>query len=388
MAEYTANLSASGARFHCERFAALANLLLFNRIGDIIARRSRVLMRNGLPRILIVRLSAIGDVVRVLPALHCLRDAYPNAQIDWVVERKAADVVVDHPDVDEVLIFERPQNARAATREFVRLGRWIRSRRYDIVFDFHGILKSGLLVGISGAKERYGFAQPRSQEGSWLFSNHKVQLGPEVTNRIHENLALVAPIAPGRKKLDVTISVPELIQESVEEYFHDTFDGAKWVVAMHVPVDRQEKQWPLEHFAQLSDMLLADGRFEVLLTYGPGQESMVRRVVALSKRLPIIAPELLSLKEYAWVARCADLYFGGDTGPMHIASAMETPVIAVFGGTDPEKHAPLRRPYEVLTADLEADEKTTANAGRARLQRVSPESAYDACVAMVSGKIV
>lgn len=343
-------------------------------------------MKNGLPRILIVRMSAIGDVVRVLPALHCLRDALPNAQIDWVVERKAADVVVDNPDIDDVLVFERSKEARKAAREFVALCRRVRARRYDIVFDFHGIMKSGLVIAASGARERYGFARPRAKEGNFLFTNRKVKLGPEIANRIHENLALVEPIAPGRKKLDVTISVPESIKETIEDYFHDTFDGAKWVVAMHVPVDRQEKQWPLEHFAALADALLADGRFEVLLTYGPGQEPLVERVEKLSRRHPIIAPKLSSLKEYAWVAHCADLYFGGDTGPMHIASAMETPVVAVFGGTDPEKHAPLRRPYAVLTAD---DALAGGTGGVAdRLRRVTPEAAYDACVAMASGKIV
>lgn len=340
-------------------------------------------MRNGLPRILIIRLSAIGDVVRVLPALHGLRDAHPHAQIDWVVERKSADIVNDHPDVDDVLVFER--TSPKPFREFLDLCRTVRRRRYDIVFDFHGILKSGLLTAASGAKDRYGFAPPRAQEASYLFTNHRVKLGPEITNRIHENLALVEPIAPGRKKLEVTIAVPEDVQETVERYFEETFDGAKWVVAMHVPVDRKEKQWPLEYFAQLADMLLADGRFEVLLTYGPGQEDMVRRVEALSKRHPIIAPQPSSLKDYAWIARCADLYFGGDTGPMHIASAMETPVVAVFGGTDPEKHAPLRRPYRVLSAQNGSGLSGHA-AALERLRRVTPETAYDACVAIASGR--
>lgn len=364
--------------------SSLDKLLLVNRIGDIQRAVRAILMRNGLPRILIIRLSAIGDVVRVLPALHCVRDAYPHAQIDWVVERKAADLVIDHPDIDDVLVFER-SNGRPA-REFLSLCRTVRARRYDIVIDFHGILKSGLLAAASGAKDRYGFSAPRAQEGSFLFTNRKVKLGPEITNRIHENLALVEPLAPGRKKLDVTISVPEHIQETVEDYFHDSFDGAKLVVAMHVPVDRKEKQWPLEYFAELADMLLADGRFEVLLTYGPGQEDMVRRVESLSRRDPIIAPQPSSLKEYAWVARCADLYFGGDTGPMHIASAMETPVVAVFGGTDPEKHAPLRRPYTVLTAEDSSGGSGEA-AATERLRKVTPEMAYDACVAMASGRI-
>lgn len=343
-------------------------------------------MLNGIPRILVVRLSAIGDVVRVLPAVHCVRDAHPHAQIDWVVERKSAAIVEDHPDVDQVFVFERPSGAGSAIKEFLRLCRRIRKGRYDIVLDFHGIAKSGLIAAFSGAPQRYGFAAPRGRELSSLAANHRMKLGPEVENRLHENLALIRDIAPGTKKLDALISVPVDVQESVSEFFEENFDGAKWVVSMHVPVDRQEKQWPLEHFAELTDLLLADGRFEVLLTWGPGQRWMAEKVARVARRKPVISPELENLKALAWVLHSADLYFGGDTGPMHIASAMETPVVAVFGGTDPDKHAPLRRPYNVLTGSVPGTRGTVHERAQARLRSIDAETAYDACVSTVEGR--
>jgi len=332
-------------------------------------------MENGLPRILIVRLSAIGDVVRVLPALHALRHAFPDAQIDWAVERKSADIVEGHPALDRVLIYERgAARGLESARTFLSFCRLVRNSHYDMVVDFHGIFKSGLLNFFSRAPQRFGFARPRARELSYLFTKKRIPLGAAVLNRIEENLVLSDAISPQHHTLDVIIDVPEEIQAHVDGFFDATFDGGKLVVAMHVPVDRPEKQWPLDYFAMMADFLLADGRFDVILTYGPGQRATADYVLTKAKRNPVVAPEMPDLKHYAWLAHRADLYFGGDTGPMHIASAMGASVVAVFGGTDPARHAPFREPYDALYID---EPGLTA---QQRLERVTPEMAYDACV--------
>jgi len=336
-------------------------------------------MLNGVPRILIVRLSAIGDVVRVVPALHSLRRKYPNAQIDWAVEGKSADIVEGHPSIDRTLVFERPPEFIGAFRAFLRFCAQVRRNRYDIVLDFHGIFKTGLITGWSRAEQRYGFARPRARELSALFTNHRVQLPSQNLNRVEENLLLCDPLSPRRGPLDATVFVPPEIQEEIDEYFESTFDGGKRVAAMHVPVDRPEKQWPIEHFAALADLLLADGRFEVLLTWGPGQFHAVEEMLRRTRRNPIVAPETPRLKHYAWIVHRSDLYVGGDTGPMHVATAMGTPVVAIFGGTDPKKHAPYQRPCEILYVGdpgLSVEE---------RLRRVTPDMAYDACVRLAVG---
>lgn len=339
-------------------------------------------MINGVPRILVIRLSAIGDVVRVLPALHGLREAYPDAQIDWAVEPKSADILEGHPALDRILVFDRPAGFVEGVKAFWGFCRQIRASHYDIVVDFHGILKSGLITAFSRAPERYGFARPRSREGSYLFTNKRVRLFSRDLNRIEENLQLVGALGVKRRSLDALISVSQDVREEVDGFFEASFDGGKWVVAMHVPMDRPEKRWPMAYFAQLADMLISDGRFEVLLTWGPGQFGEVEEVLAKASRAPVVAPETPDLKHYAWLVHRADLYFGGDSGPMHIASVMGTPVVAVFGDTDPAKHAPLRKPYEVLR--VPPDEPDGEAPGRLssqeRLERITPEMAYDACV--------
>lgn len=344
-------------------------------------------MLNGLPRILIIRLGAIGDVVRVVPALHSLRDAYPHAQIDWAVERRAADIIDAHPCLDTVHVFERRSRFIESTQEFCQFCHAIRASRYDLVIDFHGIFKSGVITAVSGAPDRYGFGRPRSQEGSSLAYNHRLNLGIEPLNRVEENLRLVGLLASRRPSLDVSFHVPAEVREQVEDYVYSTFEGGKLLVIVHAPVDRREKRWPVQHFARLVDMLQGDGRFEVVLTWGPGQLDYVLDIVGHCRRKPHVAPEMTSLKHLMWLCHCADLFFGVDTGPMHIASAMGTPVVAVFGGTDPRRHAPLFSPSTVLTVDQFDSKAPGSLPGEEKLKRIPPDGAYDACVRLASRQL-
>jgi heptosyltransferase I len=341
-------------------------------------------MLNGVPRILIIRLSAIGDVVRVLPALHCLRDTYPNAQIDWVIEEKSRDIIEGHPGLDQIITFTRPDDLRESVKEFRALCKQIRANRYDMVIDFHGIFKSGLIAGFSGAKDRYGFARPRSQEGSSLFVNHRTKLGQEVRNRMHENLALCEQFNKSWRSLDVVIDIPDDAVESSAAFIEENFAGAKRVVAIHAPVDRPEKQWPLKYFAELTDMLLSDGRFDVMLTWGPGQQDVVREVSALARRNAVIAPHTEGLKQYMALVQDCDLFVGGDTGPMHIASALDVPVVAMFGGTDPAQHSTLRPPCTMLFSERGKgkDARYLKENGPSLLAEITPDEVYDACVSI------
>jgi lipopolysaccharide heptosyltransferase I len=339
-------------------------------------------MIHGVPRILVIRLSAIGDVVRVVPAVESIRESFPHAQIDWAVEPKSADVIQGHPALDNVLVFERDRLGIRSARHFLRFAREIRRNRYDIILDFHGILKSGLLTAFSKAPARYGFGRPRGKEFGYVFVNKRLKLGSAALNRVEENLRLSELLAPRSAHIEPSLYVPETTQAVIERFFEESFEGGKQVAAVHVPVDRPEKQWPIAHFARLCDMLLADGRFDVVLTWGPGQKRQVEEVQERSQRSLHICPEFSDIKHYIWVIANAGLYVGGDTGPMHIAAVMGTPVVALFGGTDPERHAPFRRPYEILTAEASHSgrEDIARMTGAEKLALISADDVYDACI--------
>ncbi|HQM34101.1 MAG TPA: glycosyltransferase family 9 protein [Candidatus Hydrogenedentes bacterium] len=344
-------------------------------------------MVGGSPRILIIRLSAIGDVVRVLPALQILRDALPDAHIDWVVEKKSADVCRDHPSLDGIIVFDRPEGAWNAAKSFLALCNAIRNRRYDIVIDFHGILKSGLLAWASRAPKRYGFARPRSQEGNFLFTNRRSGLPSHTLNRVEENMILCEAVVPARAGCpSATIEVPPEVQEVVDDYVDRTFEAGKRLVAVHAPIDRREKRWPLDYFAEVCDLLIADGRFEVMLTWGPGQQHIAQTVFARCRRGPVIAPETPDLKHYAGLVGRANLYVGGDTGPMHIAAAMGTPVVAIFTGTNAVQHAPYQSPCEVLTPERAHELLPQGETAEEALSPITPPMVYDACVRLLSPK--
>lgn len=344
-------------------------------------------MLNGFPRILIIRFSAIGDVVRTLPALHALRDAFPHAQIDWAIEKKSRDVVIDHPALDQVHVFERPEGLKNGVRAFLQFCRTLRANHYDVALDFHGIFKSGLASKATRARERYAFAPPRGRELSYLFANHRVHLPSPMLNRVEENLLLSEAAGAVPSATEIIISLPEESEEAIDAYIQHEFQSAKRIIAIHAPVDRPEKQWPIARYAELADMLLSDGRFEVLLTWGPGQRACVEEICNKSRRNPHIAPETPCIKDYACLMRHCALFVGGDTGPMHIASAMDVPVVAIFGGTSPEKHQPYNKPCRVLYAgptnlrhNLEADEAAKY------LDAITSEQVYDACIDLLKRK--
>lgn len=342
-------------------------------------------MVGGSPRILIIRLSAIGDVVRVLPALHILRDALPEAHIDWVVEKKSADICTDHPALDGLLVFDRPEGVWESTKSFLALCNDVRNRRYDIVIDFHGILKSGLIAWASRAPKRYGFARPRSQELSYLLTNRRTRLPSPTLNRVEENVILCEAVVPSRLRWPtVTIEVPPDVQDTVDDFVDRTFEAGKRLVAVHAAVDRREKRWPLAYFAEICDTLIADGRFEVMLTWGPGQRHIAQKVFECCRRSPVIAPETPDLKHYAWLANRADLYVGGDTGPMHIAAAMGTPVVAIFIGTNAAQHAPYHADCEVLTPERAHELDPNNAAAEDALSPITPSMVYDACVRLLA----
>ena len=336
-------------------------------------------MMHGTPRILIIRLSAIGDVVRVLPALHAIRDNHPYAQIDWAVEKKSAEAVLDHPALDQVLIFDRPSVKGEGFRAYRDFCKRVRAENYEVVVDFHGILKSGFLAWRSGARTRHGFSPPRAQEFSWLFTNRRTGLPREVLNRVEENLRLAEALGPRPAHVTATIQIPSELEQQVDHFVDDFFGDGKLLVALHAPVERPEKQWPLTCFAELSDLLIGDGRFDVLLSWGPGQREIVEKLANMCRRKPQIAPETPGLKDYAALVQRCDIYIGGDTGPMHIAAAVGTPVLAIFGGTDPRRHTPFGSACEVFFAGT-GDGEVTKKDAAGRLAAITPEEVYDTCL--------
>ena len=211
---------------------------------------------KGIERILIIRLSAIGDVVRTLPAVNALRERFPTAHIAWVVEEKARDVLVHQPEIDETIVFQRNRWKKAllnplgflrTTGEVYRFVRELRGRHYDIAFDFHGILKSGLISYMSGAKERVGFDRGYCKEWNHLFNNRKVSPRSNRINRFERNFSLLGPLGLDGVRGDVDLHVSQEDMEYVDQFFRGRRPGMSGpLVAIHPGTSSKTtyKRWP------------------------------------------------------------------------------------------------------------------------------------------------
>lgn len=306
---------------------------------------------NKIDRILIIRLSAIGDVVRTLPALAMVRRRFPKAFIAWVVEEKAREILVGRKDLDEVILFPRRSLERQAKNPFTlpravsalrRFVRYLRAERFDVALDFHGLLKSGLISYLSGAPVRFGFGKGFDKEMNHLFSNRRVSLPVPKLSRVLRNLELAWALCGREETPDVRIEPSQKDRAAVDRIVKKKSTGDRPRIILHPGTSPKTayKRWDTRKFAAAADLIVSRHGGEVIVTGGPGEEAVVSETVGCMKHRPVIIDEPLSLLELAGLYETADLYIGGDTGPMHIASFVGTPVVAVFGPTDPIENEP------------------------------------------------
>ncbi len=293
-----------------------------------------------------VRLGAIGDVARTLPAVSALRAAYPAAHLGWLVEPASEALLRGQPWVDEVLVFPRESLRRAlrgarparALREARAFAAGLRARRFELVLDFHGILKSGILSRLSGAPRRVAYARPFAREGSWLFATDRARLGPARASRFERNEALVRFLGVAQPAAPRPLRVPQPVADEMAA----ALPGPP-PVALHPgssPTTPHKRLAP-EAYAAVARGLGERG-LEVRVAAGPSaaEQGAARAVVEASAGRARLAPPTPTLSHLAGLfARCR-VVVGSDSGPVHLASLVGTPVVQLVGPTDPVENRP------------------------------------------------
>jgi heptosyltransferase-1 len=304
-------------------------------------------------RFLVLRLGAVGDVIRTLPAVKALKDYYPSSHIAWVVEEPSKALIESQPEIDEVILFPRKRwtdGIRSTRKIWTTLGevlgfvRDLRRREFDTVLDFHGILKSGLLSFFSGASMRIGFDQRSSKEGNFFFSNIRVKLQKERVSRYQRNFSLLKGIGLEVNGFKQGLHIPKKDQEYVESFFNRLLIPAKsLLIAIHPGTSSKTsyKRWMPNQYSQLADRLVHELGASVIFTWGPKELKWVEDIQKKMEEASILAPETESLTRLGEVYRRCRLYVGGDTGPTHIASFMRIPAVVIYGPTDPIVNEPL-----------------------------------------------
>lgn len=308
-----------------------------------------------------IRLGAVGDVIRTLPAVSCLRRTWPEARIGWAVEEPSSELLEGHPDVDEVHIL-----ARRSLRRGFALARLFRAaallRRYagglregswDWIVDLHGTFKSALIARMTGAPKIYGFGRGHVRERADLFYTDPLPLERRKMSRVERALAsaglLGADVSSPRRLL------PErpLAAEVAETFLSSLPPGGPTILISPGTSEAQSfKRYPAPLVARLADAIVEATGGRVLLAWGPGEEDLVEEILGMVKR-PAHATPATSLVELAEIARRCDLFIGSDTGPLHLAAATGIPVVALYGPTDPVVNAPYTdRPHLAFTAGV------------------------------------
>ena len=289
-------------------------------------------------KILIIKLGAIGDIIHTLPALSAIRTRFPDAEISWVAEERSAEILRDNPLIDNLIeVDTRSMRGGRAVEKILTEGKKqiknLRQYRFDIAIDFQGLLKSGVIAKLSGAKKRWGFSRKDLREPAVRVFYTDTAKIPEMIHVVRRSLAL-AGAALGVDLTTEPIEFPifttiehkdeaDAIVQRVGSDFAILNPAGGWVT----------KLWHAEKYGKLADLLWSEFGLRSVVVTGPNESELAARLEAASTSGKIIRVEP-SLKGFFELAKHASVYIGGDTGPTHLAIASGTPVVGIFGPTE------------------------------------------------------
>jgi heptosyltransferase-1 len=327
-------------------------------------------------RLLIVRLSAMGDVIHTLPAAQALREAFPNATIGWLIEERWAELLcapgtprrgprsAQRPLADwihpvNLTGWRRSVLTIPTLQQIAKVWNDVRSVGYDAAVDLQGAIRSAVLARWSGARVVYGASEPRESPASLWYTRRVIARGAHV---IEQNLSVAEAVA-GKKMSVRRVEFPRnveaerrisqrLSEEGIEE-FAILNPGAGWGA----------KRWPAERYGRVARALAEDG-VRAILNYGPGEEKLAREAEAASEGTA--RSMQCSITELIALTRRARLFIGGDTGPLHLAAALRVPVVAIFGPTDPARNGPYQTGEAAQSIVLRNPASPTTHARRAQ----------------------
>ena len=327
-------------------------------------------------RILLIKMSAVGDVVHTLPVLNKLRRRYPAARIDWLLRPAIAELLRHHPGISNVIEIPRPERLAQWLGPAIVGGAWLaarlRSNNYDLVVDMHGQFRTGLLALATGAPVRIGFDRPRAEvwnastrtlpaearrhawkgarEGAWLAYTHHIAIPTLDVHAVDRYLTLGPLLGLDDGPADFSFPIPAAASERIDAVLRGHGIVASPLLVVAPGTIWETKHWRSEGFAEVVRHFM-QRKFAVVLT-GSGRERAACEEVAAAAPGAVNLAGETTLSELAALIRRSTLCLTNDSGPMHLAVALGRPVVSIFGPTDPIWIGPYRRDGAVLQADL------------------------------------
>jgi len=333
-----------------------------------------MLKRSDIRKILVIKLRAIGDVVLSTPVIRNLRSAFPESELDFLSETPSRDVLEGNPDLSSLLLFD-PNHQNG-----LQLIRNVRSRRYDLVIDLFGNPRSALVALMSGARHRVGYrfgwrqfcytaiVEPRGGEV------HNVEFNLDALRRINVPIVLSAPSFPVKTESE----------RFAEEFFSQSDLKSRAVIAFNPGGGWYTKRWRSHQFVELGKLIVERLEANILISWGPGELEDAQGTAGGIGNHAYLAPSS-SLSQFASLMKRCSMLVTNDSGPMHIAACMGTPIVAIFGPTRPELQGPVgTRALVVRKTDLDClgCNLTKCPIGNPCMEELSVEQVYSSVVAL------
>jgi lipopolysaccharide heptosyltransferase I len=315
--------------------------------------------------ILIVKLSAIGDVVHTLPALNAIRKNYPDARIVWLVEEDTSALVKGHAALDRVLISKRKRWLKGFlgpspwhhVKEMYRFLRELRDTKYDLIIDFQGLLKSSVLISLSRGRRKVGFGKGMEhQEFSYLFLNERIPAVDMDNHALLRGMMLLDAIGIPSGDIEYNLPVRAEDRELVDRLLlqHD-IRNFKLLVAINPVAKWDTKLWANSSFAELADRLVRQYGAKVVFTGSQPDHIAIQDIISRMETEAANLAGKTTLMTLAALYEKTDFIVSTDTGPMHIAAALGKPVVGLFGPTAPWRTGPFGSVHQVIRAELECN---------------------------------
>jgi heptosyltransferase-1 len=309
--------------------------------------------------ILIIKPSALGDIVLALPALSALRRTFPQAKISWLVRPEFADLLRGHPGLDELILFDRRLLGKwwyqpKAFRELIQLFGRLRKGQFDLVFDFQGLFRTGFFGWLTGCKKRIGMADAR--EFANLFYTDKVVQDSACIHLVDYYLKMVASAGAQKGSIEFKFPVDTSADNAVRKLLTSKKVNIEKYVVLVPGAAQPNKRWPIERFSQLADKITNKFGLSIVATGSQGEREYID---AIGRGVINLAGQT-SVRQLVPLMKGASLVISNDTGPGHIAAALGVPIVMIFGPTNPARVCPYKRPdcvvaIEPSTRGMKAD---------------------------------
>ena len=338
-------------------------------------------MSEQIKKILIIKPSALGDIIQALPAACCLSQSFPDAQIDWFVRPEYAALIENHKCINKVVIFDRNKLGKwwyrpKAFAELVKLVRQLRKEKYDLVFDFQGRFRSAIFAWLSGCKKRFGMAE--TQEITRLFYTHRIAQSPDSVHLVDYFLDIVCAAGAKRGKVEFGLKPQPQAANEIRKILTSNHANADNYAVFVPGATVEAKRWPIENFAALAEKIHEKYQCSIVAIGVESEKATAEKLQALTSVPVINLVRKTNIKQLIALLAGARIVVSNDTGPAHIAAALGVPMVLIFGLTNPSRVGPYGRSETVAAIDAEARGSEVESTNPAHdIKNVTVESVFE-----------